>query len=60
MGFKWSGCLQLNRPDGITYDTGSGLVFVSDRKNARILVFTDDGKPFSQTGSVKINSWSKH
>ena len=55
---KWGssgvGVSQFNRPDGITYDTGSGLVFVSDRKNARILVFTDDGKPFSQLDLSKL------
>ncbi|MGI8831675.1 MAG: 6-bladed beta-propeller [Nitrososphaeraceae archaeon] len=53
-GSSGAGVSQLNRPDGITYDTGSGLVFVSDRKNARILVFTDDGKPSSQLDLSKL------
>ncbi len=53
-GSSGAGISQLDRPDGIAYDSGSGLLFVSDRKNARVLVFTDDGKPFSQLDLSKL------
>ena len=45
-GSSGGGVLDFNRPDGLAYDTDSNLLYVSDRKNGRILVLTDEGKPF--------------
>jgi len=47
---KWgstgSDILNFNRPDGVTYDIDHNLLYVSDRKNGRIVVLTDAGKPW--------------
>ena len=50
-GSKGSGPGMLNRPQGVTIDTdGSGLVYVSEAGNHRVLAFTSDGVFASRFG----------
>ena len=55
-GSKGSGPGQINSPDGIIIDTaGTGLVYVSEAGNHRVLVFTSDGMFVSSFGREGSN-----
>ena len=57
-GSKGSGPGQLNSPGGIIIDTagaGTGLVYVSEAGNHRVLVFTSDGMFVSSFGREGSN-----
>jgi DNA-binding beta-propeller fold protein YncE len=56
---KWgsgTGAGSFNRPDGITYDLGSQLLYIADRKNKSIQVLTDDGRPFYNLDLAKTTN----
>jgi DNA-binding beta-propeller fold protein YncE len=58
---KWdsgTGAGSFDRPDGITYDLDSDLLYVSDRENNRIQVLTEDGDLFYNLDLAKATNGS--
>ena len=55
VGKKGSAPEELNGPRGVTFEQGSGHIYVADRYNSRIQIFSETGECLSQFGNQHVN-----